>query len=245
MSNPEVTTDEYITPELAAELSNSGVAPDCYEARYVNLKTEAMDSFKGQYVKPVRAQKKKYIHQYRAFDARTTNQDDFGYKGMPERRKPIILGDNGLGDASAPFNGDTTNKSDFRLWNSSQPPAAIRPVQNALEGDDDRTFETENARAFTGASYPPRKSRGPQAVKTETLPFAAITTNQSDFQKWNARPATLVDRSSKYRPRSDDRSWLTEAKAEYIKKPFDSKQNVDTKEYDPCAPGTNLYNFGQ
>ena len=74
MSNPEVTTDEYITPEMAAELSNSGVAPDCYEARYVNLKTEAMDSFKGQYVKPVRAQKKKYIHQYRAFDARTTNQ---------------------------------------------------------------------------------------------------------------------------------------------------------------------------
>lgn len=245
MSRP-VTTDEYITPELAAELANGGGVPiDCYEARYTNLKTTAMNDYQGKFVKPERAQKKQYVHQYRPFDARTTNQDDFGYKGMPQRRAPVILGDNGLGTGNAPFQGETTQKSDFRLWNGNlRPPAAIRPARSVAGEDDDRTFETEQARSYTGASYPPRQSRAPQQIRTEVLPFQGTTTNQMDFQKWNSRPATLVDRKNKYRPRDDDRSWLTEAKSEYIKKPMDGRTQ-SVKEYDPCAPGTNLYSFAQ
>lgn len=239
-----VPEQEYITPEMAAQLANSGMPIECYEARYTNLKTEAMDNYTGKYVRPERASKKQYVHQYRPFDGRTTNQDDFGYKGMPQRRAPIILGDNGLGGNDAPFCSETTQKSDFRMWNAGAPPAAIRPARSIAGADDDRTFETENARSFTGNAYPPRQSRAPQQLRSEQLPFEGVTTNQADYLKWNSRPASLVDRANKYRPREDDRSFQTEAKAEYIKKPFSKGQPVQNA-YDPCAPGTNLYQFAQ
>lgn len=235
---------QYITPEMAAQLAAGGANPDCYEARYTNLKTEHMSSFTGQYVAPTRASKKAYVHQHRPFEGRTTNQDDFGYKGVPERRKPMKLGDNGLGGNDAPFQGDTTQKNDFRAWQVSRPPPAMKPNRNIAGQDDDRTFETENARSYTGAAYPPRKSRAPEQARSASIQFEGLTTNQADFQRWNSRPADLVDKSSKYRPRRDDRNFLTEAKTEYIKKPFD-KTGKKGKPFDPCAPGTNLYMFAE
>lgn len=236
--------EDYISPELAAQLANSGGNPDCYEARYVNLKSEAMANYTGPWVPPVRAQKKHHVAAYRPFEGRTTNQDDFGYKGVQQRRKPCILGDNGLGGNSTPFCGDTTQKNDYRAWQVNRAPLAVGPARGIGAGPDDRNFETENARAFTGASYAPRQSRAPQQNRSAPIPFEGVTTNQADFLKWNSRPASLVDRASRYRPRKDDRNFVTEARQEFIEKPFDPN-NKSVKQYDPCAPGTNLISFAQ
>lgn len=236
--------EDYISPELAAQLANSGNAPDCYEARYTNLKSEAMANFTGAYVAPERAHKKHHVQAYRPFEGRTTNQDDYGYKGVQARRKPCILGDNGLTNSDSVFSGETTQKSDFRAWQVKRAPLASGPSRGIGNGPDDRNFETENARAYTGASYAPRQSRAPIQSKVDAIPFEGVTTNQADYLKWNSKPATLVDRASRYRPRRDDRNFVTEARQEFIEKPFDPN-NKSVKQYDPCAPGTNLISFAQ
>lgn len=211
-------------PECICTICTCGAhkcPPDRVQGRYHNLKSSYMEDFRGEYQQPERINRPQYIHRPRPFEGTTTNQEDFAYRGMPERRKLAVLKDNGLGGQGLPFEGVTTNQHDFRKWNSRPAEPTIKQNSRAFIVPDDRNFESEFGAQFVPKAGGQRRSRAPANRQTQSLPFQGETTNQADFQEWNSRPARSFGQTSTYRPRVDDRDFLTEGRSEYTQKPFD------------------------
>jgi len=239
-SEPEYAESTYITPSEARKLSRGNHAPhpdDCIcticncgahkcppdrvQGKYDNLKSSYMADFKGAYAPPERPSRPQYVHKPRRFTGTTTNQADFCYKGVPERRQLVRLADNDLGAAGLPFEGITTNQHDFRKWQSNPAQPALKPDGRANILPDDRDFQSEFNSQFVPKGGAKRRSRAPQERTQASIPFEGTTTNQSDFKYWNSRPAVSYQRTTGYHNRPDDRNFLTEGRAEYTEKPFD------------------------
>lgn len=240
---PPLAESTYITPQQAFRLQqtkNKSMrvhAPECIcticecgqhkcppdrlSGKYNNLQTSYMSDFKGAYAPPSRPVKAQYIHRPRPFSGTTTNQEDYNYKGMPQRRASSKVKDNGLGSIGVKFEGETTNHHDFQRWNG-RPAVAVQRAGLRAEVPDDRDFRTEFATQFTfpvgGAR---RRSRAPVSGNFNSIPFSAVTTNQDDFKQWKHEPSAMFVRQQKYQPRDEDREFSTECRSEYTKKPLD------------------------
>lgn len=190
-----------------------------------------MEDFRGEFQRPERPNRPHFIHKPRPFEATTTNQEDFKYWGAPERRNLVKLKDNGLGSGGIPFEGITTNQHDFRKWNSKPAQAVLKQDSRAFMVPDDRDFETEFAGQFVPKAGATRRSRAPNGQKTVSLPFEGVTTAQADFKEWPLRPQRFSNpaQNHTYKPRKDDREFLTEARSEYTQKPIDFLPAVTTK----------------
>lgn len=196
-----------------------------------------MDSFRGDFEPAQRIARKAHVLEPRPFQGTTTHQDDFKFMGMPKRREPSQLArtDNGIIEKNLPFEGYTTHQHDFRKWNSRPPQRAMKVHQRDSQPDE-RDFGTEFSSQFGHKKVAPRKSRAPQEKRPRPLPFQGSTTNQDSYKRWGyIQPAESVFKTRSYRPRPEDRDFLTEAHGEYTEKPFDVRAPVSQK--GGCPPG--------
>ena len=155
---------------------------------------------------------------------------------MPKLREPSKLArtDNGITEKNLPFEGETTHQHDFRKWNSAPPKPCIKPNTRDNQADE-RDFGTEFSSQFGAKQVAPRKSRAPQERRPRPLPFTGTTTNSDSYKQWGSRPAESVFKTRNYRPRPDDRDFLTEASGEFTEKPFDIRPANGFK--GNCPPG--------
>jgi hypothetical protein len=237
---PAFAQSDFITPEEARRLTqgrtkphpmecicticNCGAhkcPPDRVQGRYNNLKSSYMDDFKGAYCEPSRPKRQQYVHKPRPFVGSTTNQEDFAYKGVPERRKPVLLKDNNLGNRGLRFEGTTTNQHDFPKWDNIKARPIMKPDGRANVVPDDRDFSSESHSHFNNKGHAVRRSRAPVHNQSANVPFEGITTNQADFKFWNSRPTESFQRQMQYRPRPEDRDFKTEGRDEYTNKKRD------------------------
>lgn len=242
---PEYADSMYITPQEARRISRGHAAhpadcictickcgahkcpPDRVQGRYKNLQSSYMHDFQGDYVAPERVTRPQFVHKPRPFDGVTTSQQDYQYQGNQPRRKLCLKADNGLGSQGLPFEGLTTNQHDYRKWNSKPAEPAIKQNSRANILPDGRNFETEFSGQFVPKGGAQRRNRAPTNARTASVPFEGETTAQADFKEWNSRPAMSFQHIPSYRPRPDDRNFLTEGRAEYNEKPFDVCPAVD------------------
>jgi len=234
---PDFAESTYISPAEARRLSRGASAkhpndcicticncgahkcpPDRVQGKYTNLKSSYMDDFKGTYCETSRPKRQQYVHKPRPFIGSTTNQDDFAYKGTPQRRQPTILKDNNLGNRGLRFEGTTTNQHDFPKWDNIKQREIMKPGGNASTIPDDRNFQSESSSQYDNKGRSVRRSRAPQRNAPARVPFEGQTTNQSDFKFWNARPTESFQRQLKYRPRAEDRDFVTEGRSEFTDK---------------------------
>jgi hypothetical protein len=242
---PEYAESNYITPEEARALSRSRITknknghpdecicticscgahkcpPDRMQGRYHNLKSSYMQDFTGEYQAPTRADKRQhYVHKPRPFDGVTTNQSDYKGWGPQAVRKPCKLADNGLGSQGLPFEGSTTSQHDYRRWNARPAEPTIKQNSRANILPDDRDWKTEFSGQFLPKGGAKRRSRAPVDRRTSSLPFEGISTSQADFKGWKLEPNKAYQTTQAYKPRPDDRDFLTEGRSEYTEKPFD------------------------
>jgi hypothetical protein len=181
-----------------------------------------MDDFTGEFQAPPRPIRKQYLHKPRPFEGTTTNMDDYSYKGVPQRRQPLRVQDNSIGSSGLAFEGTTTSQHDYRNWAAQPRRAPIKPSAEAHITKDDRNFESEFQSQFLDTKGRPRRSRKPDdSMNREQIKFEGTTTNASDYQDWKSRPARSQAPQSQYRPRVEDRNFLTEVRNEYSEKKRD------------------------
>jgi len=211
--------------------------PNRVQGRYHNLKSTYSDSYRGDFEPAQRIARKIHALEPRPFLGTTTHQDDFKFMGMPKRREPSTLArtDNGISEKNLPFEGVTTNQHDFRKWNA-RPPKIMTKQHNRDNQPDERDFGTEFSQQFGHKVVAPRKSRAPQEKRPRPLPFTGTTTNRDNYKRWGViEPAESVMPTRSYRPRADDRDFISEARGEYTEKPFDIRPPVGNK--NGCPPG--------
>lgn len=199
------------------------------QGRYHDLKSEQMDQYRGETIPVTRVRAKQSEYVNRPFEGNSTNRADYVWHGNVERRQPSdTASKDHVVREQLPFDGTTTNQHDYRAWNS-RPPALADKREKLYAGlPDDRSFETENSKQYSPKSTARRALRAPPARKHESLPFDGTTTHQSDFIGYNVRPAESYASQRKYRPRPDDRDFVSEKAGEYTKKP------IEIPYYPPC-----------
>lgn len=210
--------------------------PNRAQGRYKNLKSTYMDSFQGDFEPAHRIARKLHVLEPRPFVGTTTHQDDYKFHGMPRKREPSKLArmDNGILEKNLPFEGVTTHQHDFRKWNSA-PPKLMKKEHARDNQPDERDFHTEFSSQFGPKRCNPRKSNAPTEQRARPLPFSGSTSYTDDFKRWGAvEPAQSVMKSRSYRPRPEDRDFLTECRGEYTEKPFDV---APARKSGICPPG--------
>lgn len=227
------------SPECICTICSCGAhacPADKIQGRYGNIQSEAQAQYTGQYVKPVRAAKQHHVHTHRPFNGTTTNQEDFKYWGRGEATQPsqTARGNNNVFAGGLPFEATTTAKHDFRAWDA-KPAQLTRQNKTAQYAPDSRNFQTENSAQFEYKPMKPRASCAPDLTAARSLPFDGQTTNQADYQRYNAKPARAYGGSRRYAPRQETRDWQTEARGQFVEKPFDhcpaTTFNTKTKQH--------------
>lgn len=198
--------------------------PDIVQGRYANnIRTEAQDQFRGDFVPAARAQKQQYVQQHRPFEGMTTAQADFVNFGTNQRRKPseTARGNSQMFANNLPFEFTTTAKHDFRKWNAAPAKSVKDTDQRPTYVEDRRNFATEASAQFQYQPTRQRPSCAPELTQAQYQPFEGVTTNRADFTGTQQPVQQSFARTRIYRPRQDDRHFVTEARGQFFEKAAD------------------------
>jgi hypothetical protein len=117
-----------------------------------------------------------------------------------------------------PFEFTTTAKHDYRKWNAAPAKSVKDTDQRPTYVEDRRNFATEASAQFQYTPVRQRPSCAPELTQAQYQPFEGVTTNRADFVGHNQPVQQSFARTRIYRPRQEDRHFVTEARGQFYEK---------------------------
>lgn len=118
------------------------------------------------------------------------------------------------------FDAQTTCQSDFRAPQGGAARAAKPPVGDPMlinNGNNQRSFTSENAASFSPKGYAMRESYAPTSSHTTKLPFEGQSTSATDYRAHNgAKPSTPFREQSTLSGAKEDRDFQSESALKFV-----------------------------
>jgi len=150
-------------------------------------------------------------------DYSTESRRQFDNKGRAARE--TLKPQNNTTESNTHFDGQSTVKSDFQRWNT-KPATPVKFKNSYAVGQEDRDFQSENKRQFTGARAERSKNYKPQQDIRSTEPFEACSVTTSDYKSWHgAKPSTPVRFANQFASTAEDRDFKSENKRQFTGTP--------------------------
>jgi len=99
--------------------------------------------------------------------------------------------------ATAPFDGTTTNKADYRNWEGAKPASPYKAKNEIERGPEDRDFRSEAATRYVQHPYSKADAFVPKQRAANPAPFDGESRHHADFQPYvfAACPAAVLDKT--------------------------------------------------
>ena len=143
------------------------------------------------------------------------NRSEYGDKGYNKR--------DGFKPKNAvappvPFNAETSNKADFKAWDGAKPSTPFHAKNELQTAPENRDFQSEASTRYVSHPYSKAAPFVPQRGAQNPAKFEGQSTNQADYQKWNAQPAEPFRPVGNQQVTAETRDFRSEARQEYGRK---------------------------
>jgi hypothetical protein len=166
-------------------------------------------------------------------DFRTETQNEYSDKGLCIR-KSLIPSDNQLNSKVGAFEGVTTKMADYPAWGHVNKVKSCRPSQGLTDtigtqsndGNDSRSFVTENRKQFDNKGYQVRPTFRPEQREVVSLQLDSSTTTKDSYKNWSGcKPSTPYREPTLLHANGPEtRDFQTEATLKFIQHPGSNRR---------------------